>query len=746
MMEIQSNKLDLERIIRKLQNFVKESLAGKNSAFKVMIMLVTVTLLFFLFSAHFKFHTVNYEIGDIIHLDYISPIDYSVDNDEKTERKIKEKVSRLPAVFIVNPKTEEIFNENIRVVVSSLEKIKNAPGLSIYGRINWIREDYPFFRLSLQQWEALFAIINYDEITNLITLKVSPYMKTGISRERAEFIDNLERWNKNRNSIVVIHPNGKEITKNVSEIVPLSEVKEALFEDHNFPPGIIRFVVQLLSHYLSTNLEFNMQQTAKRAEVLAQSLPPERDSFIKGQIVLRRGEIYTNQDKKVIDTLNNYLSTRVTVKRVTGLAMFILLLFLLLIFYVRRFKRAHFRANEGYLVMFFNLMIFLAAILAVKYFSEISEDTFLSGFSLPFSLFTIIVILFIDVEFAIFSSLIISIITAFFFGYNLDILLYGFVNSLFTVYITRNINKRSTLFYDFLLIGIVSMLVPVSIGLLKGFNAGIIMSNIAAVMVGNLFSYILLISIMPFFESILDIPTRFQLIELISGEHPALKNLTLIAPGTYQHSLGVANMSEAAAVEIGADPITAKVGAMFHDIGKIKNPGYFIENQFTKKNPHDKLSPIMSVKYIRQHVISGYQLSLDYMLPKPVRKIILEHHGTSFMKYFYNKAKLQLKKGEIKELDESEFMYHGNKPTFKESAIVMLADRVEAKSRVLTNYKYSTVKKMVMETLYEALIDEEQLANCPISLQELNRVASSFIKTIQTMYHKRIEYDEDNKN
>jgi putative nucleotidyltransferase with HDIG domain len=501
-----------------------------------------------------------------------------------------------------------------------------------------------------------------------------------------------------------------------------------------------------MRYYLTSNITFDREETLKREKIVIENTQPVKDNFFKRQIILQNGKIFTDKDKRIITVLNNFLATNVTVKRIIGLSLFILLSFLLLFFYIKKFAANIFRTNEAYLVLFFDFIVFLVVMLFINFLIGTSSSSFLSFYALPFSFFTIVIILFLDTNLAIYASLILSIIASFFFGYGIDVLLYGIVNSAFTIYFTKDIFKRTTLFFNFLLFGFLSISVPILFGLMKGFPGGIIFYNSISVIIGNLLSYILLISFVPLFESIFDITTTFQMIELLSGEHPALKNLTLVAPGTYQHSVAVGNLSEPAALEIDANPIIAKLGAHFHDIGKVKTPNYFIENQFNGKNPHDKIGPLISAKYLRQHVTYGYELSLEYMLPKPVRKIILEHHGTTFMKYFYKKAKDMFDDGKIKELDENEFRYQGNKPTFKESAIVMFADRVEAQSRILKNYRYSTIKNMVMDTLNKLLIEEEQFSNCPITLQELYKVANSFIKTIQTMYHKRIEYEKQNKS
>ena len=228
--------------------------------------------------------------------------------------------------------------------------------------------------------------------------------------------------------------------------------------------------------------------------------------------------------------------------------------------------------------------------------------------------------------------------------------------------------------------------------------------------------------------------------ELINLNHPLLRKLVLKAPGTYSHSVMVATLAEAAAEAIGANALLAKAGGLFHDIGKLKNPQAFIENQLDGVNIHDKLPPEKSAAILRSHVEYGEELGRKYKLPEKIIDIIKQHHGTKLMKYFYHKAK-ELYGDKV---DEKVYRYPGPKPQFKESGLVMLADTVEAATRSMKDKEFdldSFIHKLIWET-----VEEGQLNQSGLSLKEIETTEKVFKKVLSGIYHNRIEYPEDDKN
>ncbi len=247
------------------------------------------------------------------------------------------------------------------------------------------------------------------------------------------------------------------------------------------------------------------------------------------------------------------------------------------------------------------------------------------------------------------------------------------------------------------------------------------------------------IGFLPYLEGFFGLVTPVKLIELSNPNQPLLRELLVKAPGTYHHSIMVANLAEAAVEEVGGDSLLARVGAYYHDVGKVRRPYFFIENQMGGENPHDKLAPNLSAIIITAHVKDGADLARSHRLPEKVVRFILEHHGTSLVSYFYNRA---AEEQPAEDLMEENFRYEGPRPGTKESAVVMLADTAEAAVRSMTRPSPARIDALVRK-LIRAHLFEGQLDQADLSLRDLDRVADVFVKVLTGVFHGRIEYPED---
>jgi putative nucleotidyltransferase with HDIG domain len=239
------------------------------------------------------------------------------------------------------------------------------------------------------------------------------------------------------------------------------------------------------------------------------------------------------------------------------------------------------------------------------------------------------------------------------------------------------------------------------------------------------------------FEKVFKVTTEVSLLELNSNNHPLLKALMTRAPGTFQHSLQVANLAEAAASAINANSLLCRVGALYHDIGKMEKPEYFVENQFGE-NEHDKLKPRMSAMVIRNHVTAGIKMAEEAKLPNVIIDFIKTHHGNSIIKYFYEKAKLELAEKE-NEVREEDYRYSGPIPNSKETGILLLADCVEASSRAMSEPSYQKLENLINRMIDERL-EEGQLNNCDLTLRDLRIIKESFLGILVGVYHSRVKY------
>jgi putative nucleotidyltransferase with HDIG domain len=269
-------------------------------------------------------------------------------------------------------------------------------------------------------------------------------------------------------------------------------------------------------------------------------------------------------------------------------------------------------------------------------------------------------------------------------------------------------------------------------------GSGDLWTNLVWAAVGGILSGVLALGVLPFFEHALGLLSPSRLLELSSPNQPLLRRLLLEAPGTYHHSLIVANLAAAAADAIGADALLARVGAYYHDVGKVKRPAFFIENQFDGENPHDRISPSLSTLIITSHVKDGLEFARAAHLPEEIQAFIAQHHGTCLLAYNYQRAKAQLGEGAVREED---FRYDGPKPKTREVALVMLADGVEAATRAMKGRTPGKIEGLVRRLLRERLLDG-QLDESGLTLKDLDAVARAFVHVLAGAYHARIDYPD----
>jgi hypothetical protein len=302
--------------------------------------------------------------------------------------------------------------------------------------------------------------------------------------------------------------------------------------------------------------------------------------------------------------------------------------------------------------------------------------------------------------------------------------------------ILSGLTQRSHLFYAGGLLVVIVGTVSFGSSLASGNALGPSLGAGAYGLAGGLTTPVLMLGLLPFFEFVFGVTTDITLLELGNPSHPLLRRLMTEAPGTYSHSVMTANLAESAAEAIGANPLLARVGAYFHDIGKVRRPAFFVENQAGGTNPHDKTSPSLSARIITAHVREGVELTSEHRLPPEIVDIVRQHHGTSVVAYFYDKA---AKKGGP--VLEGDFRYDGQRPTSREAALVMLADSAEAAMRTLTHPTPSRIDG-ALRRIVRAKIEDHQLDQCDLTLADIETVIQVYGRMLASVYHPRIEYPE----
>jgi putative nucleotidyltransferase with HDIG domain len=341
-------------------------------------------------------------------------------------------------------------------------------------------------------------------------------------------------------------------------------------------------------------------------------------------------------------------------------------------------------------------------------------------------------------------SLIVSVLASLVVGGQVEFFIYFFISSLVAAYGVKNCRERGIFIKTGLKVGVTNVVLALSIEALSGsFYSIEALIAVASAFIGGVLVGVIATGLLPLVEMSFGYTTDIKLLELANLDQPLLRELMVQAPGTHHHSVIVSNLVEASAQAVDANPLLAKVAAYYHDIGKTKKPLYFIENQANCGNKHEKLAPSMSSLILISHIKDGVELAKEQKLGREIIDIIRQHHGTSLITYFYEKAKEQGEKkgGKTHRVKEEDFRYPGPKPQTKEAALVLLADVVEAASRTLVDPTAARIQGMV-QNIINKVFSDGQLTECELTLKDFHVIAKSFNKTLSGIFHHRLEYPE----
>jgi hypothetical protein len=403
--------------------------------------------------------------------------------------------------------------------------------------------------------------------------------------------------------------------------------------------------------------------------------------------------------------------------------------------------------------LIFLCVTFILSFLIIKFFAG-SAKTFSKAitvipvdsyfYAIPFAFAAIVISTVLTPQLAALSAIIISMFACFLLDNRFVFFIYSFIGSLVASQEVVQSKERKTIIRAGLIVGVLNSAIILSLYLISGdiFRAEVFIS-LGFGLLSGLLSSILAIGVIPVIEIIFNYTTNIKLLELADLNQPGLRKLLIEAPGTYHHSILVGILSETAAEAINANSLLTRVSAYYHDIGKTRKPLYFVENQQGRENKHDKLLPSMSSLIISAHVKDGLETAKQYHLGKNIQDIILQHHGTSCMNYFYRKA-IELNAEGNQPVSDKDFRYPGPKPQTKEAGIVMLADAVEASSKTLSDPTPSRIQGMVQQII-NSIFADGQLDECELTLKDLHLIADSFNRVLNGIFHSRIEYPDSSE-
>jgi putative nucleotidyltransferase with HDIG domain len=508
----------------------------------------------------------------------------------------------------------------------------------------------------------------------------------------------------------------------------------------NVSTNLKRAIIELCRFAIVPNVVFDKEATDAKRQAAAEAIEP--DYILQGQIIVKEGDLI-NEDVYRQLNLAGFLDNKDTSLPFLGLVLVILLLISSVYFYFKNIIRNDLKYITIY-ILICSITIILMKIISLFQKINFSEI----GYVVPVAMGAILIKLLINERLAMLASMIFAISGSIIFNggisstFNFSIGIYFLISCIAGILFLGKHNQRGKILQAGLFVGIINFVLISALVMLKNGHIVSFESTPYFIMslLSGIVSAVLAIGLMPFFEAGFGILSTMRLIELSNPNHPLLRKILTETPGTYHHSVMVANLSEAACEAVGANGLLARVGSYYHDIVKTKRPQFFIENQMNRDNPHDKISPQLSKTIIISHATDGAELLRQHKMPKEIVDIAEQHHGTTLLKFFYHKAC----QNSEKEIMEDEFRYSGPKAQTKEIAIIGIADSVEAAVRSMNHPSPQKIETVVKSIIKDRLQDG-QLDECDITMRELDTIAKSFCETMQGIFHSRIEYPEVTK-
>jgi putative nucleotidyltransferase with HDIG domain len=695
-----------------------------------------------------------YGVGQIAERDVRAPQDVTYEDAAATRIKREEAEATIPALYQID---SDLISERERVLADAFSRsrdilAKHASGSN--GKLTRSAEQN-----ALKEIEALYAgILPPDAIPVLLRHAFSPVLENRIIKIldtvlRDGIIADREQFLRHQRAGIVLRSSAHASERTLSDgylARDMASAKEYVRQSrHNFSTLSLRdqdSMVRFLENSLFPTLLYNREETDARRAAAAARVSPIRLEIKQGQVILRSGEQVTPAIMIQLDALRSLKRPRSLIGQFSGYflisAILIYSIWRYLVFYQVRQRKIR---NHMTLMLVIMACVLVTIRLATA-LADILGERFprfhnpeILYYGIPFAFGALLTTLLVDVHLGIVSTILLAVLTGLFYG-DIDVAAYLIVGSLGAIYSIRQYRDRAAILKAGFTIGVVNILALGALNVLRQAPVRVsdAMDQLVLALVSGILSSALASMLLPGLEAIFKIVTDIRLLELSNLNAPLLRTLSMEAPGTYHHCLMVATLAEDAAEAIGANPLLARVAAYYHDIGKVKKPEFFVENQSGDPNKHEELPPQTSCRILAGHVHEGLQLAKEAGLPQLISDMIPQHHGTRIMTYFYQKAKDSACVKDA-ELNDADFRYPGPKPQSREAAIMMMADTVEAASRTLAEPTKPQIRKMI-DRLIDAIIGENQFVECDITLKDVQRVKDSFFKILTGTFHHRIDY------
>lgn len=672
---------------RKLFSFfsqnTKISLIVLQSIFTILLFLVIID--------NIEPKKVNIKIGDVSPYEIRATKD--IEDKRTTEKLQNEAMEKIEPIYKVNPSIQMQMKNDIRTFFGLVKDIKSLDDIGKNKKVSTLQEQSNL-NLSQKDYRTILEFEN-KELNNLETTIhdiINQIMGNGIREEELEYEkDNVK----------------------------------SIFDSLNMDKNQKELGVKIINTTIKPNKFLDVEATQRRKVEESEKIEP---IIIKeNQVIVRKGEKVNSHTYELIKE-SGLLKQKDghEISTVLGTLIIILIIQSIIGLYLYNFNQDVLKTSKIIILD----IVFISIVIISKVIHGISP------YLMPIATSSMLITLIINSKLALIVNFILTFLMGMILGVDDSVITTMLVGGSIVAFSVMNSSQRYNIFFNGLILGIAHIITIFSFGLIKNSDPLDIVLRSGHGLLNGILCAILTIGTLPLWENIFKVLTPLKLLELSNPNQPLLRRLLMEAPGTYYHSVMVGNLSEAAAEAIGANSLITRVGAYYHDIGKLKRPYFFKENQFGMDNPHNKLNPTLSTLVITNHTKDGLALAEEYGLPQEIKDIIVQHHGDTVLAFFYYKAS-KGKKGEDVKLED--FRYKGPKPQTKEAAIIMLADSSEAAVRSIKNPNKGKIEEMVRNIIKDRL-EDRQLEECNLTLKDLNIIANTFSNVLLGIFHDRIEY------
>ncbi|MDY6824701.1 MAG: HDIG domain-containing protein [Thermodesulfobacteriota bacterium] len=738
------------------------SLSQQNQALRWVLLVITALVFAFTFtSTTLVKEDYAYQLGDVARENIKAPEDFLIKDAKATEDKRRQASENILTIYDYKDSlVREIDQRLSRSFGYGREAFQEAASSSAsdVSMAGYDREKFEKL-LGISVSNGAFTILEREafsrKIETLIRQIVSEILSNGVVANKEVLLRE-----RGRGGIVLrtVGNGEQKIETNLRHFYGQDQAQamvriigEPLLKDMDYT--VKNLIVDFSQRLIVPNVTRNTSKTEQLKREAQESISPVLYKIKKGEMILREGERITQLDLLELESLKSRVTEKNPIAIAIGAAIIGAILFLVIYLRISESKRRG-ALSDNKTLLFFATMLCLSFIAARLAFVMTEAIVSVSSapavtpeaifMAVPLATSAMIVCLFMDIELTASFALILALCTGAIFENRFEIFVYAILNMTMAAYWMQHCRERKVFIKAGLKLGLFNMVVATSLNLyLADFSILNMAVDCGLAFLGGIAAGILTAGLAPIIEMAFDYTTDIKLLELSNLDQPLLKRLMLEAPGTYHHSLVVGAMVEAAASDVGANPLLARVCGYYHDIGKIKKPLYYIENQKGAKNKHDKLAPSMSALILISHIKDGVEIARKHRLGQPIVDAIQQHHGTRLIVYFYEKAKRQLKeeggKHATKDINVDDFRYTGPKPQTREAGLVMLADEIEAASRSMESPTPSRIQGL-MQDLINKTFSDGQLNDCELTLKDLNNIARNFNNILSGIYHHRIEY------